>query len=228
VTAPREPHVPPVVRDSGPVPQSPLLHPEGRPTARKVGDDERHRHGLGWLPWVLAALIGLVLLGILLAALNAGGDDTASTGSGTTSSQSGTDAGTDAGAGQGGAAAAGAGTLVAGGQDLLADGGAGLAQYVGQPAEGAAVRVESVVADEGFWVGSSPQQRVFVFLSESARQSAGESGFQVEAGQTVQLSGEVSPLEGQPSELGVEDAEGADQLRTQAAYITAETVSLSS
>ncbi len=64
--------------------------------------------------------------------------------------------------------------LNAGGQDLfqLASGG-GLASRAGQRAQGRGVTVESVVADEGFWVGQ-PGRRVFVFLTPQARTRAGD------------------------------------------------------
>lgn len=52
--------------------------------------------------------------------------------------------------------------------------------------------VESVVADEGFWVGDGPGMRVFVRLTPEARNSSGESPFQVEAGQTIELEGTVT------------------------------------
>jgi hypothetical protein len=91
--------------------------------------------------------------------------------------------GADAGAGAGGGGA----SLTANGEDLLAAAAGGnLAGRAGQAVTGTA-KVESVVSDEGFWVGSSAKGRVFVFLTPEARQSQGESGFQVKAGQTVKL-----------------------------------------
>ena len=238
MTSPRDPaHDPLVETGTGTgriVPESPLLRTGPAPTASVRATDGERRRRAGWLPLAAAALAALLLAGLLVALL--GGDDDGSTGAAGTSQDgtaqdssepgTGTDAGTDAGAGAG-APEGGTGTLVAGSTDVLADGGAGLAALAGSPATAAGIVVESVVADEGFWVGT-PQSRVFVFLSPQARQSAGESGFQVVAGQAVELTGTVTPLDGDPAALGVEDAEGADQLRTQAAYVTADTVSLSS
>ena len=65
-----------------------------------------------------------------------------------------------------------------------------------------------------------------MFLTPQARQSQGESGFQVEAGQTVQLEGAMTALQESPEVAeGVESAEGADQLSSQGAYVRAERVS---
>ena len=127
----------------------------------------------------------------------------------------------DAGSTGGGA------SLTANGEDLLAAAtGGSLAGRAGQAVTGTAT-VESVVSDEGFWVGSSAEDRVFVFLTPEARQSQGESGFQVTAGQTVQLEGAVTALEESPEVAeGVTADEGAEQLSTQAAYVRADSVVL--
>jgi hypothetical protein len=96
----------------------------------------------------------------------------------------------------------------------------------GRQASGTAT-VESVVADEGFWVGSSATERVFVFLTPEARRSAGESGFQVTAGQTVSLKGSVKASSAELARAaGVSDAEGAGQLVKQGGYLEATEVSL--
>lgn len=129
----------------------------------------------------------------------------------------------DAGAGAG----AGGASLTADGQDLLAAAAGGsIAERAGQAVTGTAT-VESVVSDEGFWVGSSADDRVFVFLTPQARQSQGESGFQVTAGQTVSLGGAVTALEESPEVAeGVTAEEGADQLTSQGAYVRADSVEL--
>ena len=126
------------------------------------------------------------------------------------------------GAGAGGAA----GTLTAGGQDLLAGASGSLGALAGQSASGNA-RVQSVVADEGFWVGADESNRVFVFLSPEARRSAGESGFQVEEGQTVSLEGTVSRSDASFADrTGVTADEGRQQLLDQGAYVDATRVEL--
>jgi hypothetical protein len=178
----------------------------------------KHKTPLGWLPWALLGLLGLLLLLSLLAGALVGGDDKKAT--------SGNGSGTSAAAGNDGT-----GQLTAGSTDLLAsranlDKIGGL---TGQPATGRGVQVQSVVADEGFWVGSSATDRVFVYLTPAARKSSGESGFQVKAGQQVDLNGTVARITGSGArELGVTDTEGARQLTSQGAYVRAETVRLSS
>jgi hypothetical protein len=126
------------------------------------------------------------------------------------------------GAAQGGGAA----QLTADGQDLLAASGSSLGERAGQAVTGSAV-VESVVSDEGFWVGSGRESRVFVFLTPQARESAGESGFQVQAGQTVQIEGSMVTADEAPDALaGVEEAEGLSQLQQQGALVSADAVTL--
>ncbi len=87
--------------------------------------------------------------------------------------------------------------------------------------------VESVVSDEGFWVGSSRTERVFVHLTPQARKANGESPFQVRAGQTVQLTGRLVPAAEHPTPLrDVTDREGLGQIRQQGAYVSADTIRL--
>ncbi len=192
---------------------------------------------MAWLPWAALALLGLLLL-LTLLVVNAIDDDGPDGASGDTLGQSGSDGsgingqdgnGRPAGAeGAGGAVAAPpAPQLRVGQDDLLAQTGGSLATRSGQPVTGTAL-VESVVSDEGFWVGSSPASRVFVFLTPQARQSSGESGFQVAAGQTVQLDGVLAALNDfAESASGVTDEEGLAQLRQQGGFVQARSVRLS-
>jgi hypothetical protein len=83
-----------------------------------------------------------------------------------------------------------------------------------------------VVADEGFWVGSSAQDRVFIFLTPEARTRQGESPFQVRAGQRVTLEGSLKPVPADITPFGVDAAEGADQLRQQGQYVEATRIAL--
>ena len=211
---------------------------------------------LGWLPWALLGLLAL-LLGAVLLLVNAVDDDgpdgpagdtlgqVGSDGSGLDGADgdgqiAGTEGGTDdsttddsaaddstaddsagSGTGDGGAA-----SLTADGEDLLAAAGSSLADRSGQAVTGTA-EVQSVVSDEGFWVGSDEASRVFVFLTPEARRSQGESGFQVTAGQTVQLEGAVTPLAETPDAAeGVTADEGLGQLEGQGGYVRADAVSL--
>jgi hypothetical protein len=121
------------------------------------------------------------------------------------------------------------GSLTAGGRPLLDEAAVGrLGALTGQPAEGRGVAVHSVVAGEGFWAGTSESQRVFVFLTPRARATAGESPFQVRAGQRVDLTGTVKAVPQDLTSLGVDESEGASQLRSQGQYVEAATVRLSS
>jgi hypothetical protein len=122
---------------------------------------------------------------------------------------------------------AGPGSLVVGGRSLIEEASGGrYAQLNGQAVEGRGVTVQSVVADEGFWVGSSEQSRAFVFLTPQARMRAGESPFQVRAGQRVDLTGVVKPVPADITPFGVDRIEGADQLRAQGYYVEANSVRL--
>ena len=139
--------------------------------------------------------------------------------------EGGAEGGADGGAG-GEAGGGGAAGLTADGEDLLAASGGSLEARAGQRVTGTA-RVESVVSDEGFWVGNSPQERVFVYLTPQARQSQGESGFQVTAGQTVELTGAVTALGEAPEAAeGITADEGLRQLEQQAAFVSADAVTL--
>lgn len=118
--------------------------------------------------------------------------------------------------------------LTVGDQDLLALAAADLTANADQAVTGTAT-VESVVADEGFWVGRDTTNRVFVYLTPEARKANGESGFQVTQGQTIKLTGTLLSAAGSPASLtGVTDSEGLAQLTTQGAFVNADTVALSS
>lgn len=214
--------------------------PDGSRRITPVGGGKR-TSPLAWLPWAaLAAIAALVLLSLL--AVNAVDDDgpdgpagdsvgqaRASDGSGVNGEDGDGRATADASDAQGTDAGAGGGApgLTAGDRDLLGlAAGGSLAGAVGQPVNGTA-QVESVVSDEGFWVGSSPTERVFVFLTPQARRSSGESGFRVTAGQTVSLQGSTVAIGDLPDAVaGVAEDEGLQQLRQQGALVRADGVAL--
>jgi hypothetical protein len=218
----------------------------------------RRKHGGGWLPWAILALLALLALGIWAVA-NASDDDdettatavpttsvvgigsadpVASSAPGVTAPAGAPDAGAPTTAvgtpgvtalpGALGTVAPGStGTLTADGQDVITAASAapgGLATFAGAQATGTAV-VQSVVSDEGFWVGASPEQRVFVFLTPEARGSGGESPFQVVAGQTIEVIGTVTPVDRSYVE-NVSPEEGAEQLAAQAYFVLATSVRL--
>ena len=193
--------------------QLPPRQVEQQPTQRR-----KHKTPLGWLPWALLGLLGLLLLLSLLAGKLVGGEDDDSTAGNSNGSNA-------------AAAAPAAGTLTVAGTDLLADRASlgKIGGFDGKAAVGKGVQVQSVVADEGFWVGSSATDRAFVYLTPEARKSNGESGFQVKAGQRIDLNGTVARVSPKgAAELGVTDAEGARQLTGQGAYVRADQVRLSS
>jgi hypothetical protein len=189
--------------------------------------------------WLLPLLLGLLALIVLLFLLSqCGGDDPADPTAGTAASPTATAsaAGTapsasasgSADAGQTGTGQAGQpGTLTAGGQSLLGTGtAADLGGYTGEQAVARAVRVQSVPADEGFWVGTSEKDRLWVQLTGTR----GESDYTVKEGDVVEFTGTVTrAAEGFAAKAGVTQAEGADQLTAQGHYVSvpASTVKLS-
>ena len=207
------------VRPSDGTTGTPVAGPGDRPHLPPVDRESSRRTDrktpLGWLPWLLLGLLLLTLLAAALLARAADGSADAQARSGDRAASS-----------QDGGGAGRTGSLTADGQDLLAVQGGRIGTLEGSQASGTA-RVESVVADEGFWVGSDAADRVFVFLTPEARRSAGESGFQVEPGQTVSLQGTVKASSaGFAQRAGVSDAEGAQQLVEQGGYVEATEVRL--
>ena len=88
---------------------------------------------------------------------------------------------------------------------------ADLGTHEGQEATGQAVRVQSVPSDEGFWVGTSEQNRLWVQLSGVR----GESDYQVAKDDTVDFTGVVTRTpSGFAADKDVTTQEGGDQLTT--------------
>ncbi len=193
----------------------------------RTGQDEqigarRVAKGGGGFPWwaVLLALIVLLALAVGAWLLFADDDsDVEVVGQGATATSA--PAPPTSAPAMDGNPAIRAGDIFAGGQRVLPGGESQLTRFVGQPAEGRTVRVLSVPADEGFWVGTSPTNRVFVHLSLTPR----ESPFNVQAGEMVTFSGTmkaVPPDAG--TRWGLTAAEGLEDLRRQGAYIEATSV----
>ena len=174
--------------------------------ARSAGApaEGRRRRGLGWL-W---ALLGLLALGLIIAAL-AGAfskDDKAAQGGGAASS-----------------------ALAAGGTRLLPPPSGGLKPLVGKTATGDDVVVQSVAQNadnpdalEGFWVGSSKKDRVYVEWGGDV--GTDESDFRPKVGEHVRLTGPVRPAPAKPERTLSLDADDAQLVRSQGGYVNADEV----
>lgn len=181
------------------------------------------------VPWWLWALLGLLLLGALLFFLyrsrgdtGAGVQGTGTEQTGGTGTTGGTDTTGDTGT-TGGTGSGEVGTLVAAGQWILPGAADGeLAQYAEDDATATSVQVQSVVADEGFWVGPSEDDRVFVHLI-----TEGESGPDVAAGDMVSFTGTMkeNPADAAGT-FGVTDEEGASLLEQQGSHVEVNSANL--
>ena len=189
-----------------------MATPEHRVGARPVGARDRGRKRRGLVP-LLLALLALLAIAALLIALLAGDDDKGSANSGAAQS-----------AQQPGAAASGAGQLEAGGQALLPPPGGKLDRFVGQDTVGQDVTVQAIVKGQGFWVGTSRQDRIYVEYGGEVGKT--EAGFRPDrTGQRVDLDGPVRPAPQNPAETLKLSAADAQQVASQGAYINANKVS---
>jgi RNA polymerase sigma factor (sigma-70 family) len=90
-----------------------------------------------------------------------------------------------------------------------------LSRYAGTAVQARGVRVQQVVADEGFWVGTSARDRVWVQLTGTR-----ESGFRVESGQRATFTGRmVENTADFARRAGVTPGEGAGLLEQQGYHI---------
>jgi hypothetical protein len=171
------------------------------------------RSGRPWLPLVLLALLAVaaLLFGLVRCGADRAGLDPAAVPAVPTAVIP----------GAGAAAAPSApvpGSLTAGTTSLFAaarSGDRGLAALAGQTATGHAVPVQSVPADEGFWIGTGPTDRVWVQFTAS-----GESAITITPGQLLDLSGPIVPHGADfARKAGVAAADGAEQLTGQGAHL---------
>ena len=190
--------------------------------ARAAGGDE----GGGRKKGLLALLLGLLLLlalALLLFFLLRGDDDKsdrASSGATATATATATPSG-DAESATGGAEAGG--TLTAGGTELLPVPDASeLDATKGETAEGKGVTVQSVVPGQGFWVGTSETDRVYVELGGTVGEDEqpGED-VQVAKGDRVGFTGEVRPAPEDPAKtLSLPPSDG-DLVKSQGIFVNA-------
>ncbi len=119
-----------------------------------------------------------------------------------------------------------AGSLTAGGRSLLGAGaGASHERYVEQPAEGRRVRVQEVIPDEGFFVGTSEEDRVYVEFGGDVGETEQRSNtYDAQVGDEVNLTGPVRPAPAEPEQTLNLDPDDARQVKEQGAFINAETV----
>jgi hypothetical protein len=90
-----------------------------------------------------------------------------------------------------------------------------LIRFVAKPVRAIGVPVQSVPADEGFWVGTSATNRVWVQLMGPA-----ESAYDVEVGDKVSFSGRVVSHGAHfAARVGVSAAEGARELTRQRGHL---------
>ena len=118
---------------------------------------------------------------------------------------------------------ASAGQLTAGGQSLLPMAQAGdLDGSVGQDAQGRAVVVQSFVRNQGFWVGTSKQNRLYVEYGGNTGEN--EPGGQPNVGTKVNLTGPVKAAPKDPGKTLNLVGDDAAQVKEQGAYVNADTV----
>ena len=201
-----------------------------RPRAGAVslggGEAPPRKKGLAWL-WILLALAIAAALVLFLLFRNAwdegdsGGldlsNDPSPSGEASAEGGGGADVTSTTGAGpaRGNGNAATEAPLTADGRALLPLPAGGLAAFNARPVEAKSVLVESVVSDEGFWVGDNAEQRIFIRL----RTGGAESPVEIEPGRPVSFTGVVTTNPPDVSTLGLSPEEGADQLTAQGHHI---------
>lgn len=193
-----------------------MTGPRNTAGARPIGDepsgDEPSGRKRGLL-WLLLALLALALLIVLLITVLSGDDDKDKSAK-APSAQSAKPVT--------GGAGASSGALTAGGQSLFPASAASLQQAIGSDAQGREVVVQSVVKSQGFWVGSSQSDRVYVEYGGNTGEN--EPGGQPKEGAKVNLTGPVKAAPADPESTLNVSAPEAEQIRSEGAYINADTV----
>jgi hypothetical protein len=108
------------------------------------------------------------------------------------------------------------GTVLAGDVPILPVPPEGLAPYTGRTIRANAVAVQSVVADEGFWVGPDAASRLYVVY----RTGGFESPPDIDLGQLVSFVGALEPASGDLApQFRMTEAEGLGQLLSQGYFV---------
>jgi hypothetical protein len=172
-------------------------------------------------PWWLLALLALIAIIALILLLRAcgdddGGDRTATPAETTQSVPEEAAPATPEG---------GAGTLTAGGTALLPAEPTALREAVGQDAAGERVRVQEVVPEEGFFVGTSETDRIYVeFGGDVGETEQGSNSYEPAEGDEVDLTGPVREAPAEPEQTLNLDADDAALVREQGVYVNADRV----
>ena len=99
----------------------------------------------------------------------------------------------------------------------------GIATFVGRPAFGQKVPVQSINGNVGFWVGSGEKDRLYVEWGGDVAPGQ-PPRFQPGQGQRVDLGGPVQPAPPDPARALRLNAPEAEQVRSQGAYVNADRV----
>ena len=170
----------------------------GAVLARPTGGRRR-----GWLPWLLALIALIVLAALLLALLS--GDDDGDRKSGASRSQAAT------------------ARLTVDDQSILPLPQSGLRPLVGKDTVGSGLVVQKIVGGDGFWVGESPQDRLYVEYGGGAGKT--EGGFHPDrVGQRVDFDGPVRAAPADPAQTLNLAAGDAARVKAQGGYVNANSV----
>lgn len=192
--------------------------------ARAAGDDDGGGGRRKGLLWLLLGLLALVALALVLFLLLKGDDEKQGSTSKATPTASATPVDDTA---NGKANPAAGGTLTAGGTDLLpVPNATALTGTKGEAATGEGVTVQSVVPGQGFWVGTSETDRVYVELGGDVGQDEQPGqDVKVAKGDKVTLKGEVRPAPEDPAQTLELSPSDGDLVSSQGIFVNAEDVS---
>ena len=183
--------------------------------AESLGDDDGGdgdgRKGAGRLKWLLLGLLAVAAV-IALIALVSGGND-----------EGGGSASTQATAPTVEQPTPTAGTLSADGEELLPIPDGGASDLAGREAEGTGVEVVKINPGEGFWVGTSQEERVYVeYGGDVGETEEGSESFEPQVGDKVNLRGEVRPAPEEPEQtLNITDEQDARLVTQQGFFVNA-------